>query len=461
MAAVDVYNGILLAAGTSVLPDGLDYAYVVHPDYPAGKPLVAKGYNFRTVRKGGNNPTPNGPRYVEKELLPAPLPLGWYANSATLMYEQRNAAGIAVATTKARPVPPTIAIMRKMSLVHQLRWGYEISVLQPAGQGDSDSYLTYREVKQRDLDFNAIFGIENNHLWLSVSKDVPEYAHEGEGDGAFTARELADALNTELETGADSRKCLDRVAYWKLMGGGLVVDETYVNATGNHAEIPKWYQGTLQAYAQDAIQIIEWYGGRIYSIEGGTGVYKAVEGGPDKTFLCLEIHNRTPGSGPRKLNKGADVPNAPLHGSILDVVIAMLPSQNFSTETRNFPVGTPESLQHGLGLICEQVQIARPKKRKAAGALTLAYADNEALRQENTALRSIVTLKTFEDALLPLQDKDALMEFAKSYVGHVDVVDFYETAFASSSGSGYVIRGATKKVFAKCIFDAFMLPGDA
>ena len=51
------------------------------------------------------------------------------------------------------------------------------------------------------------------------------------------------------------------------------------------------------AYAQDAIQIIEWYGGRIYSIEGGTGVYKAVEGGPDKTFLCLEIHNRTPGSG--------------------------------------------------------------------------------------------------------------------------------------------------------------------
>ena len=99
MAAVDVYNGMLLAAGTSVLPDGLDYAYVVHPDYPAGKPLVAKGYNFRTVRKGGNNPTPNGPRYVEKELLPAPLPLGWYANSATLMYEQRNAAGIALATT--------------------------------------------------------------------------------------------------------------------------------------------------------------------------------------------------------------------------------------------------------------------------------------------------------------------------------------------------------------------------
>ena len=66
MAAVDVYNGMLLTAGTSVLPDGLDYAYVVHPDYPAGKPLVAKGYNFRTVRKGGNNPTPNGPLGTSK-----------------------------------------------------------------------------------------------------------------------------------------------------------------------------------------------------------------------------------------------------------------------------------------------------------------------------------------------------------------------------------------------------------
>jgi len=74
----------------------------------------------------------------------------------------------------------SIARFKKTSLVQQLRWGYEISILQPAELDDSDSYLSYREVEQRDSDFNEIFGFENNHRWLAVSKNVPEGAHEGE-----------------------------------------------------------------------------------------------------------------------------------------------------------------------------------------------------------------------------------------------------------------------------------------
>jgi hypothetical protein len=44
----------------------------------------------------------------------------------------------------------------------------------PAGKGDSDSYLSYEyvEVKQRDIAFNAIFGIESNHGWLAISFDL-------------------------------------------------------------------------------------------------------------------------------------------------------------------------------------------------------------------------------------------------------------------------------------------------
>ena len=43
MAAPDVFDGMLLEAGTIVLPDGVNYAYVIHEDYPEGKPLVALG----------------------------------------------------------------------------------------------------------------------------------------------------------------------------------------------------------------------------------------------------------------------------------------------------------------------------------------------------------------------------------------------------------------------------------
>ena len=47
-------------------------------------------------------------------------------------------------------------------------------------------------MKQRDREFNEVFGIDINHGWLAVSKDVPENAHVVEG------WELADAQKSEL-----------------------------------------------------------------------------------------------------------------------------------------------------------------------------------------------------------------------------------------------------------------------
>ena len=43
MAAPDVFDGMPLEAGTAFMPDGVIYAYVIHEDYPEGKPLVARG----------------------------------------------------------------------------------------------------------------------------------------------------------------------------------------------------------------------------------------------------------------------------------------------------------------------------------------------------------------------------------------------------------------------------------
>ena len=89
------------------------------------------------------------------------------------MYEKRYGDAVPVVFSKYRPTPPSIASSKKTPLVQKLRWGYDISILQPAGLDDSESYLSYREVKQRDSYFNVVFGNENNHRWLAVSKDVP------------------------------------------------------------------------------------------------------------------------------------------------------------------------------------------------------------------------------------------------------------------------------------------------
>jgi len=457
MAAVNV-DGMLLAPRTTQLPDAVAYAYVVHTDYPSGKPLVAKGFKHRAVEiagKGGapsKKATPSGPKYVDKEWLPAPLPFGWYINPATLRYEQRNADGVVITSSLPRPMPSAVSIVKKMSSVQRLRREYEVSILQPLGKGDSDSYLSYWEVRQRDIDFNDIFGIDSSHRWFAISKDVPEYAHEGESDGAFTAWELADAQKTELEAGAGSRKCLDRVGYWRLMGGGLLADESSVSAEGNHAPLSKWYQTTFRAQAQDSIEIFEWAGGLAFSIENGVGVFKATDNVADPSVLCLGIAARAAGSGSLKLDKEARVAGAPLLSWIRDVMVATTPSESFSTEVCDYPDGTPESLRHGLRLIAEQIQIVRPKKRKAVSATNTMIA-------EHAAMRRIITLKTFESAVGPLNDEDALMELAEPFVGHEAAAEMYTTAFAPDAGGS--INNTTKKVFAKKIFQLFELDGEA
>ena len=56
-------NGMLLAAGTTELPDSISYAYVVDPDYPEGKPLVAKDFKHRSVDLAAQGPsTPHSGR---------------------------------------------------------------------------------------------------------------------------------------------------------------------------------------------------------------------------------------------------------------------------------------------------------------------------------------------------------------------------------------------------------------
>jgi len=107
----------------------------------------------------------------------------------TLKYEKRTADGAVTMMCVAYPIPSAIAKKQKMALVPRLRWEYEVSILQPCGRGDSDSYLSYKEVRQRKLEFNEISGIEATHGWLAISKDVPGCAHEGEGNDPFSAWE--------------------------------------------------------------------------------------------------------------------------------------------------------------------------------------------------------------------------------------------------------------------------------
>ena len=166
-----------------------------------------------------------------------PLPHNWRINPESGHYEHLSEGRLAMSVSIQRPNPPTIPTMKGLLSVHQARREYEISILRPAGKGDSDSYLSYLEVAQRDRDFNDIYGIENSHGWLAVSKeDVPV----GEGDSTFTTWEVADATKIPLQEGDRSRKCLDRVAYWRKMGGGLVV-ESNISSEGNHPALAKWY----------------------------------------------------------------------------------------------------------------------------------------------------------------------------------------------------------------------------
>ena len=120
-------NGMLLAAGTSELPASVAYAYVVDPDYSGGKPLVVKGFKHRSVdlaAKGGNPPkraTPNAPKFVDKEWVGAPLPVGWQVNGEALRYEERSLEGATVITSSLpRPMPSAVA-SSKMASAQRLR----------------------------------------------------------------------------------------------------------------------------------------------------------------------------------------------------------------------------------------------------------------------------------------------------------------------------------------------------
>jgi hypothetical protein len=133
-------DGGLLAPGTSVLPVGQRFAYVA--DGGNGKLLVAKD--------GPTAPNKFGGAWVS-----APLPAGWSCNEASLMYKQRNAIGQTVTSTTFRPPPNKIA-SKSLNDLQRLRREYELAYLQVVGKKDSNSYLRWVAVKQRDKEFNLV-----------------------------------------------------------------------------------------------------------------------------------------------------------------------------------------------------------------------------------------------------------------------------------------------------------------
>jgi hypothetical protein len=100
--------------------------------------------------------------------------------------------------------------------------------------------------------------------------------------------------------------------------------------------------------------------------------------------------------------------------------------------------------------------MVRPRKRNAVSASNLEY---DAMRDQIAAMRSIITLKTFESAVTHLKEEGALMKLAESFVGHGAATDLYDLAFTPSTGGS--INSVTKKAFAKSLFEAHLLTGEA
>ena len=439
-------NGMLLAAGTTELPDSISYAYVVDPDYPEGKPLVGKDFKHRSVdlaAKGGKpaaKATPNAPKNVEKKLVSAPLSDNWHINCEALRYEHLPTPGVVTTSSLARPIPPAIS-SSKLPAARRLRREYELSILQVSGQEDSDSYLSFTAVKQRDKDFNFIFGIPSALCWLAHSKDVPEtpIALPAIDHDAW---ELADAQKSVLATGSILRPCLDRVKYWEAMGGGLT-DGDSISAVGTHKALSKWHQNSLIAQLSDSIEILQFAGGTKFCVIQGQGEYIEFQSDVEDV-LCFELFEHQEGAS-RKLDQSTRVDNAPLKDSIKTYIAATAPLVDFSRDMREPQAGTPKSLMHGLRLIADQVKLARPKKRRKVSALKDALAQNK-------AMRSILTVKTFELAMTNAADKDDLIETATKFVGFDDADSF----FASDIGDGANLTASKKKAFAKSVFEAFM-----
>jgi hypothetical protein len=216
------------------------------------------------------------------------------------------------------------------------------------------------------------------------------------------------------------------------MGGGLVADDFIVSAVGNHAAVSKWYEGTLQTQVQPSVEIFQWVGSLFFHVVNGIGVYELAESVADTSVLCCGVKA---GNGTRKIDKGVRVADAPLLSSIQNLMIGMTPSDNYSPHMCEYPTGTPESLMHGVGIIAEQIQMARPKKRKAMSARRAVIKKNVAMQRTIAGMRRIITLKTFELAVSPLVEEDAFMELAELFVLHSEAAEMYESAFASDINS--------------------------
>jgi len=68
------------------LPPGVTYAYRNVQGYPEGDPLAANHYRYRANDRAAKGVNPaqkanlNGPKWIDKELVAAPLPPNWRIN---------------------------------------------------------------------------------------------------------------------------------------------------------------------------------------------------------------------------------------------------------------------------------------------------------------------------------------------------------------------------------------------
>lgn len=290
-------DGMLLAPGTTILPNGLRYAYVA--DGGNGTPLVANGFKYNSKE------SPFAPKKFGGVVHAAPLPSFWVCNSTSLLYEQMDETGQVMASSVPRP-PPNKISSRSLGDVQRLRREYELAAIQVVGKGDSDSYLSLVGVEARDKEFNLMWGFPESRRWLAARKEVyvPNVGGDGQWPEDFVipagtdAWDINDALKTKAAAVAAGPLavaepgvagvvvpvgCLNRPRFWELMGGSILNSSLHpaISAPGNHVTVSGWYAYAISNQLSDGIEVVKLVCGKEFDVSGegsaATGIFTDAE----------------------------------------------------------------------------------------------------------------------------------------------------------------------------------------
>lgn len=453
-----ILNGSLLASGTD-LPGDVDYAYYPDVAVPDGKPVVrSEGenkYRFRAIASkagpGGATKatTLNGPKFINKAWVSSPLPQDWRINADALTYEKTNSDGTVLTSTIFRPFPPAIASPELGSAV-MLRRYFELSIINPAGKDDSNSYLSLVEVKVRDRQFNTFFGLPIERPWLAAEKILAggDAGDEWEIEDARQTAEAAAGAGALAGAANAASVCLDRLEYWGRVGGGILngapTNEVIINSFGNHVPVSNWHSQSIKNQTEDAISVIECVGDVKYNIEYDDGVFHAVPSQED--VLCCELQHRENNKGSRKLAKGSPVSGKFFKAEVKALVVATAPIANNPRESRSPPEETPRCLVYGLRLMADHVKISKPRKRRKVS-------EYKEMRAINEAMRKIITKKNFEDLMAKCIDLDACCDEAEAFIGDVAAQELSRSIPGLAGGAAFNL--AKKKMYGSLVFDAF------